>query len=379
MNADRARALFVFALSGILVSPLAAQSGNSFLLAGYGSAGWSGAAGGERFVSDFTASVSPLMLYSVGEDLLFEAELEFGLEGDATETSLEYAQIDYLGLGRLQLTAGKILLPFGVFGERIHPTWINKLPTKPLIFGAGHGSASAESLLPVLGDAGLLVRTKQPLGHTWAFDVSAYITQGPTDGVAGHDEEEQGPAMALLPGGPLASEAGEAVEQAIAPPLMFGAAFGDNNGNKMVGARLGLVRGGQFELYASGLTATYDAESVLDYSAAALSAEFRRGGLEIRGEGVITRQEFEHEHDFETLSRSGFYLQASHRRGSWEPVMRLSRVNDAEVAGAVVAEGHNELAVGVDYWLASSVPLKFVWEFHEDRDSTFGIQWAFGF
>ncbi|GMV05230.1 MAG: hypothetical protein AMXMBFR53_15090 [Gemmatimonadota bacterium] len=378
MRAHPGRILIILALGAALAPPLAAQSRNGFLLAGYGSAGWSGAAASDPFASDFTASISPLMLYSVGENLLFEAELEFGLEGDATETSLEYAQIDYLGFGRLQLTAGKVLLPFGVFGERLHPSWINKLPTKPLIFGAGHGSASAESLLPVLGDAGLLLRTKQPIGDTWAFDVSAYVTQGPTDGVAGHDDEE--PAMAIFPGGPLASEAGEGAEEGIAPPLMFGAAFGDNNGNKMVGARMGLVRGGQFEVYASGLTAKYDAESVLDYSAAALSAEFRRGGLEIRGEGVITRQEFEHEHDeFETLSRSGFYLQASHRRGSWEPVVRLSRVNDAKVAGAVVGEGHNELALGLDYWMASSVPLKFVWEFHEDRDSTFGIQWAFGF
>lgn len=371
----RATVLAVLAFGAAIASPLHAQTRNGFLLAGYGSAGWS-ATGSDPFTNNFTASVSPLILYTVSDDLLFETELEFGLEGATTETTLEYAQIDYLGFDRFQLTAGKLLLPFGVFGERLHPSWINKLPSKPLVFGAGHGGGAAESLLPVLSDAGLSVRFKQPFASVWSLNMSAYVTQGPTTGAGGHDDE---PAMDLTPG-PQQSEEGGA-EESPAPPVRFGAALGgDNNSNKMVGGRVGLVRGGMFEVYASGLRAKYDEASSLAYTAAALSAEYRRGGFELRAEAVLTRQEFEHDPgEIETLARSGFYVQASRRSGSWEPVVRWSSVAEATVGGAAVADGHDELAVGLDYWLAASVPLKLAWDFHPNRDDTFTIQWAFGF
>lgn len=361
--------LMALALAAALGTMAEAQTPNRFLLAGYGSAGWS-ASGTDPFTNNFTASVSPLILYSVGDDLLFETELEFGLEGGSTETTLEYAQIDYLGFDRLQITAGKLLLPFGVFGERLHPTWINKLPSKPLIFGAGHGSGAAESLLPVLSDAGLALRFKQPLGATWGLQFVGYVTQGPSLEAGGHDEGEEEEE----------EEEEEGHEESLAPPVQFGAAFGDTNSNKMIGGRVGLVRGGTFEVYASGLTALYDSESILRYSAAALSVELRRGGLELRGEGVLTRQEFEPEPaEFETQAVSGFYLQASRRAGSWEPVVRWSRVLDRKVDGESVGSGHDEVAIGLDYWMAASVPLKFAWEYHQDRDDSFTIQWAFGF
>ena len=147
-------------------------------LAGYGSASYNVNPNSD-FRNDFTASVSPILLYSMGEDLLFETELEFGLSGELTTTTLEYAQIDYLGFERFIITAGKFLLPFGTFGERLHPTWINKLPTAPLLYGHGHGGVAEGSLLPVLSDVGLLVRYKAPVGKKWAFDASGWISQGP--------------------------------------------------------------------------------------------------------------------------------------------------------------------------------------------------------
>jgi len=371
----RAMVLAVLALGATIATPLRAQTRNGFQLVGYGSAGWS-ATGSDPFTNNFVASVSPLILYTVGDNLLFETELEFGLEGATTETTLEYAQIDYLGFDRVQLTAGKLLLPFGVFGERLHPSWINKLPSKPLVFGAGHGGGAAESLLPVLSDAGLSVRFKQPFASIWSLNVSAYVTQGPTTGVGGHDEE---PVMDVIPGPQRSAEG--ALGESPAPSVMFGAALGeDNNSNKMVGGRVGLVRGGMFEVYASALRAKYDEASSLAYTAAALSAEYRRAGFELRTEAVLTRQEVEHEPgEIETLGRSGLYVQVSRRSGPWEPVVRWSSVAEAKVAGEAVADGHDELAVGLDYWLAASVPLKLAWDFHPNRDDTFTIQWAFGF
>ena len=109
---------------------------SNFVLAGYGSATYD-AFTVDEFTNNFSASVSPVLLFSMGEDILFETELEFGLSGEVTSTSLEYAQIDYLGFDRVQIIAGKFLLPFGLFSERLHPTWINKMPSAPLLYHSG--------------------------------------------------------------------------------------------------------------------------------------------------------------------------------------------------------------------------------------------------
>jgi hypothetical protein len=43
--------------------------------------------------------------------------------------SSEYAQLDFIANDNPVLVGGKFLAPFGVFGPRIHPTWINEFPT----------------------------------------------------------------------------------------------------------------------------------------------------------------------------------------------------------------------------------------------------------
>ena len=40
---------------------------------------------------------------------------------------MTYIVNDYFTVG-----AGKFLLPLGIFNERLHPAWINKLPDRPL-------------------------------------------------------------------------------------------------------------------------------------------------------------------------------------------------------------------------------------------------------
>ena len=208
----------------VMASAVAAQDGTpltraNIVFTGYGSATYE-AAMNTAFENNFTASISPIFLYNMGGDVLFETELEFGLSGEATTTTLEYAQIDYLGFDKVIITAGKFLVPFGIFGERLHPTWINKLPTAPLLFGHAHGGVAEGSLLPVLSDAGLMVRVAQPLGSSWNLNLSMYVTQGPTLVEAdaqgdGHDDDhgdDQGGATDF-----------------IAPGVGFGIAFNDNN------------------------------------------------------------------------------------------------------------------------------------------------------
>lgn len=379
-----AAGLLAFALAG-----RAPAQDIDFVLTGFGSAGYQA-----RFVSDqdnpndFAASISPILLFQMNSNVLFESELEFELEGEETDTTLEYAQVEYQGFENVQFIAGKFLLPFGVFAERLHPTWINKMPSMPLLYGHAHGGVAEGALLPVLADAGLMVRYARPAGKIWKFDVTAYVTQGPrivsADAV---EDDHANDAVAVANDLVMADEDhddGEEHGQGVVggfdiPAVAFGTSFGDNNSNKMFGARVGVVRGGSFELYLSGLHSMYDDENFLDYYGFNVSAEYRRGPFEFRGEGILLRQEFIQDDAFETLERSGLYAQASRRIGNFEPVLRWSQLFDAEVDGVTAIEGREQLAVGLNYWVTASVPVKVAYEGNQDADDRFLLQWAFGF
>ena len=372
-------ALLALIATFLTVHTSAGQLSN-MVVAGYGSATFD-ASPDSDFRNGFTASFSPVFLSSVGKNMLFEAELEFGLSGEATTTSLEYAQVDYLGFERVQLIAGKFLVPFGLFGARLHPTWINKMPTAPPIYGHAHGGASGSALLPILSDAGFMARYKAPVSKSWAFDVSAWISQGPVL----IQEEAPDPAEDVDDGhghksGLSSSDDHHETESAInIPSIGFGVAFSDNNSNKMLGARLGLVHVPSFEVYVSGFHAMYDPEEYLDIMGFNLAADWRRGGFDFRAEGILIRQEFEHNGGFETMSRTGYYLQAAKRKGRFEPVVRWSHLLESTVDGQIAKPEMRQLAIGVNYWIEPSVPVKLAYQIGLDGEDLVLLQWAFGF
>lgn len=347
-----------------------------FLVSGYGSATYNSRFDDDAFASDFQAAVSPIVLYSVGSDLLFEAELEFELEGEGTQTTLEYAQANYLGFDRFVLTAGKFLLPFGVFSERLHPTWINKLPTPPLLYGHAHGGVAEGSLTPILSDVGLMVRFSQPLDDLLSFDLSAFVTQGPAE--AEHDEGGDGGdghTHAIV----QASVTSANQVQFEIPGLAFGTNFSDNNDNKMLGARLGMVRGADFEVYIAGFHAMYNAGDYLDLIGTNLSLEWRRGTFEFRGEGAILWQEFEQNDEFPTARSPAYYLQVSRRFGDFEPIVRWSHLLETKVDGEVARDDLQQVALGLDYWIQPSVPVKLAFNVDPDGPERLILQWAYGF
>lgn len=374
-------ALFLIAVAA---GPVTAQDDGplaGLVVAGYGTVTYGAALDGP-FPNDFTASISPVLLYGMGQDFLFEAELEFGLSGDQTTTTLEYAQIDYLGFEKIQVIAGKFLLPFGLFGERLHPSWINKLPTSPVLFGHAHGGVAEGSLLPILSDAGAMVRLNQPLGARWGLDLSVWISQGPrliTEdlGEGGDDHAHD----ATTPFTVRAADASAASAQAAysVPTVGFGVSFTDNNKNKMFGARLGLVSAPGFEVYVSGFHAMYDPDDFLDYQGLALSAEWRTGPYAFRGEGAYLRQEFQHETTFEFLETPAYYVEASRRISDFEPVIRWNHMLEGEVSSATVTAERQSLDLGLIYWVGASVPLKVSWQWDPDLTDRVFVQWAFGF
>lgn len=224
-----------------------------------------------------------------------------------------------------------------------------------------------------------MMRLNQPLASAWHLDLSAWVTQGPTlasesgdDHADAHDTTVPLTA-ALEPGHDEASPYD-------VPQVGFGVGFNDNNKNKMVGARLGLVNGPSFEVYVSGFHAMYDPGNYLDFKGGALSLEARRAGWEFRTEAAMLWQEFENDDGtFQTLESPGYYAQFAKRFGLFEPVLRWSQLLDAEVEGEVARPGRKDFTAGVNYWLSETIPLKVAYVIDPDRDDRVLVQWAFGF
>ncbi len=108
----------------------------AFLATGYFTTGYNDAA---ESPSSFYAALNPVFVWRPSADFLAEAEVEFtsGAEGeeDPDNLELEYAQAAWLACDWATIGAGLFLSPLGLFSERYHPTWINRLPTDPLIAG----------------------------------------------------------------------------------------------------------------------------------------------------------------------------------------------------------------------------------------------------
>jgi len=108
------------------------RTGNNMLLTGYAFAAYNNR---HHDTNTFDAGFNPIFIWKLSDRILFESEVEltFNSEGD-TDVSLEFADISYIVNDYLTVGAGKFLLPFSIFNERLHPAWINKLPDRPLPF-----------------------------------------------------------------------------------------------------------------------------------------------------------------------------------------------------------------------------------------------------
>jgi mono/diheme cytochrome c family protein len=158
------------------------------LIAGYADAAFTDIEGSD---SSFGASFNPLFHWKPSDKLLLTGELELVLAGNETDIGLEYAHMSYLASDYVTVGVGKFLTPFGTFSERLHPSWINKLPDQPL--SLGHGGIAPSSSL------GAQIRGGFPAGPTklnWAL----YVSNGPKLNIGdavdeeGHDDEAPGDA-----------------------------------------------------------------------------------------------------------------------------------------------------------------------------------------
>ena len=352
-------------------NPLGAQQASPTvrgLVGGYASVGYAAPTEGD-FHSDFTATISPLLLYQIGENILFEGQFDVELEESNTEMHLEHAQIYYLGFERLQVTAGMFHVPFGIW---MHSNWVNRMPTPPLLYEDSHGTPPSDALLPILFDVGAMARANLPLIDGWTTSASVWVSQGPASGVAhGHGAEEA----------PADGHEEEAVSDV--PALGFGANFEDNNSDKMVGLQLRAVSQGGLIVQGSGFRAAYDDEGDLSVYGLNLSMIWTPGGaqtlFDLRGEGVLLNQEYLHDGGVETVDYGGYYLQLSRKMGGFEPVVRWSHLPRSIAGGGPVIEKRRQLALGLNYWIAPSVPFKAAYHIERDGTDGFLFEWAVGF
>jgi len=122
-----------------------------FLLAGYGTAGFTARSGEDPF---FDASFNALFLWKLSDRLFFEGEMELEFEDNATTINLEVAQASYLLNDYMTIGVGRFLNPMDFFVERQHMNWVNKLPDKPLavydgLFPESQLGAQLRGVIPI--------------------------------------------------------------------------------------------------------------------------------------------------------------------------------------------------------------------------------------
>lgn len=357
-----------FVMIGVLAlligAPAGAQTGeadsdNAFLLTGFGySTFTSGNDGGD---GSFSLGFTPIFLYKVSDKFLFEAELEFEYEDQTTEVGLEYAQIDWLIGDNAMLVMGKFLTPFGQFIERHHPAWINKAPTKPLIY------RHAQSLVP-FSQVGAQLRGGIGVGNSGRFTYSLMVSNGFAATEHGGDGEE-----------------GEPGEGDHADPVFLTAAS-SSNGDLAYGGRVSLIPLKGLEFGASYLDSTYDQAMNLDATMIGLDFSYHHEMFDVLAEWVDTKTQLE-PIEGEALPDQqvdGWYLQPSLRLALipayfLNPVEALVRIGEVDYGYRSVSE----LTVGFNYYLNASTIIRLAWEQLDPsdgpKDDAATLMFAIGF
>lgn len=301
----------------------AANIDNNFALAGYGAVGLmkergSGGTGDETL---FNANFNPIFLYSYQDKFLFTAELELGSSSDGeTETDLEQAHLSY-NLGEHSLiNAGRFLLPFGTFSERLHPAWINKLGMNtPIGYNNEVGLFSG-----ALRNNGLQFRGNIPLGKVSRGTFQAFTASGPTYVAVGSDER-----------------------------LRFGSSV--DVSSPTVGGRLGFFPVANAEIglsYMGGKIQRASDNANRRYSAASLDAEYHLRGFEVRGEYIDLAHDLD---DGESVNSRGWYAQVSSRltMSKFEGVLRYGQVRRDKMLGDF--QNVRETSFGINYYHAAFI------------------------
>lgn len=114
---------------------------------------------------------NPILLWQPHKNILIEAEMETEIEGSETKIDMGYANASFFLNKYLTVRTGKFISPFGIFQDRLHPSWINKLPTVPV------GTGEDELGVGPTSEIGIDFRGGIPLGSA-KMNYSIFFANG---------------------------------------------------------------------------------------------------------------------------------------------------------------------------------------------------------
>jgi len=355
---------------------------SKFMLRGYYHSGFESIAQGEHTNNNFNSgNIAPILMFKQSDKLFFEAEFEGGYEMGEFEWGIEYSDMSYILNKYMTIRAGKFLLPFGSFMEKLHPAWVNRLATRPL--GFGHDGVAPSS------DVGIEVRGAFYAGNI-KLNYQVYTVNGPQ----------------LKDGSDEPDEAGM---------LKFGY-MEDNNNNKAIGGRIGIFpfSNSMMELGFSGLSGVAGAdESVYEGIRANLYAidlsfvkniSALQSVIDIKGQYNFSQIDDANYlvpddtsglfYDYNNASNA-YYAQLSIRPSlvsneflrKLELVGRYSALNTPE--GALWEQNATQLALGLNYWIDWRTVVKIGYQTTDglgghdsaspETQNMLYIHWAMGF
>lgn len=335
----------------------------------------------------FSGSLNPGLYVQYKDLLLFESELEIAATEDGdTEVVVEFAQIDLFLHDYATLVVGKFLSPVGQYQERLHPAWINRLPSSPP--GFGH-----DGLQPG-ADVGVQLRGGVPAGRS-RFTYALGIGNGPRSSPHGAPMQE---------GFTDDDNSNKAISGRIGflpvPYLEFGASI--MRSRTRVAAE---EEEGEEEVMAAAASIAEGAAENLpdvDFNIWGLDAAYTRGPWDVRAEFLSgTRSAYGLTMGGETmavprLKLRAWYAQVAYRLSgitqqrilqNFEPVVRYGeyRVKGLDELAEEAQETRGDF--GLNYWFAPQFVLHGALELRrftareegERKDTRFLFQLGYGF
>ena len=154
--------------------------------------------------------IDPVLLVPFGHHVLLESRTDFtgffqredqtsGPYKGKVFTTVEYAQLDWLANTHVTAVAGRYLLPFGLYNERLEPIWIRNLQDPPLTATIGIRTTGAGDGLMLRGVA--IQRPALSAQYSVYFSALSNINQLGAARTAGGDGSVFFPRMRLELGG----------------------------------------------------------------------------------------------------------------------------------------------------------------------------------
>ena len=341
----------------------------------------------------FSGSLNPGLYIQYKDLLLFESELEIEVaEGGETEVVMEFAQFDIFLHDYVTLVVGKFLSPVGQYQERLHPAWINRLPSSPPGFGHDGLQPGAE--------VGAQLRGGIPVGRSGRFTYAMAVGNGPRFSEHGAPMQE---------GFSDDDNGNKAISGRISflpiPYLEFGASIIRSK------ARIPHGEEGEEEMAAIASVAEGGAEALPNagFNIWGLDAAFTRGAWDIRAEFLsgtrksyqVIGEEEEGEEAMEALTvpklkLRAWYAQVAYRLSGITQQRILQNFEPVARYGEYSVKGLDELAeeaqekrwdFGLNYWFAPQFVVHGALELRrftareqgERKDTRFLLQLGYGF